>query len=153
MQIFPRFLTAIDVRAKIRSVACDENSNPQAETFLPFLEPREKVSSTMRTAFIVFALAISAAGCQNQSSQGNADDGNDYFKRAEADRRYGDGKKAIANYTEAIRCFGTAQDPMLSSAYFGRGLTYYRLGNREDAAKDFDEAERLGYPAGNRPHR
>ena len=105
----------------------------------------------MKATYILLACSLLAAGCQNESPQGNPDDGNVYYKRAETDRVQGDGNKAIANYTEAIRCFDHAHDPMLPSAYFGRGLTYSRMGKRVDAGKDFDEAERLGYPVGKRP--
>ena len=111
----------------------------------------EHERSKMRTALILLALSLSAAGCQNESSQAKPEDGNDYFQHAEADRRFGDATKAIANYTEAIRCFSNAHDRMLPAAHFARGLAYYRLGDRADAEKDFSVAESLGYPVGKRP--
>jgi tetratricopeptide (TPR) repeat protein len=122
----------------------------QAQTSPPFLTFGER--SKMKTALVLLALFLLAAGCQEQPSQGNLENGNVPFKQAENDRVRGDGNNAIANYTEAIRCYAAAGDPMLSSAYFGRGLTYWRMGDRAAALRDFDEAERLGFPVGRRPY-
>ena len=34
--------------------------------------------------------------------------------------------------------------------YNNRGLTYEKLGQQEQAARDYAKANRLGYPSGNR---
>ena len=105
----------------------------------------------MKTPLILLALFLSAAGCQNDT-QGIPEDGKVYFDLGEHDRQYGDAKKAVANYTEAIRCYDSAHDQtMLAAAYFARGLANWRLLEKAEAEKDFAHAEDLGYPTGRRP--
>ena len=48
--------------------------------------------------------------------------------------------KAIADCTEAIRL-----DPALLEAYFLRGLSYGKNGDKAKAKDDFAQAEKLGY--------
>jgi hypothetical protein len=50
----------------------------------------------------------------------------------------GEYKKAIEDYTEAIRL-----DPLYALGYHNRGVAYYQLGEYQEAIKDYDEAIRL----------
>ena len=52
----------------------------------------------------------------------------------------------LNDYTSAINCFSTCIDikPDLGEAYYNRGLTYLRLGNRERGVADLSKAGELG---------
>ncbi len=52
----------------------------------------------------------------------------------------------MKDYTSAINCFSTCIDikPDLGEAYYNRGLTYLRLGNRERGVADLSKAGELG---------
>lgn len=58
--------------------------------------------------------------------------------RANQSQRAGDNRRAIQEYSDAIRL-----DPSLVNAYTGRGLSYYRLGDRDRAFDDYSTAIRL----------
>jgi serine/threonine protein kinase/Tfp pilus assembly protein PilF len=58
--------------------------------------------------------------------------------RANQSQRAGDNRKAIEEYSDAIRL-----DPSLVNAYTGRGLSYYRTGDRDRAFDDYTTAIRL----------
>ena len=58
------------------------------------------------------------------------------------------GKKSYTagNYNEAINRFSQAINVHSNcKAFFNRGLLYYRIGDRDQALKDFKEAARLGH--------
>ena len=61
-----------------------------------------------------------------------------YFNRGVACKADGDGDRAIADYTEAIRL-----DPKLAIAYYERGIAYHALGDFDRAIADYTEAIRL----------
>ncbi|MBO4815280.1 MAG: tetratricopeptide repeat protein [Muribaculaceae bacterium] len=52
----------------------------------------------------------------------------------------------LNDYTSAINCFSTCIEikPDLGEAYYNRGLTYLRLGNRERGVADLSKAGELG---------
>jgi len=58
--------------------------------------------------------------------------------RANQSQRTGDNRRAIEEYSDAIRL-----DPSLVNAYTGRGLSYYRLGDGDRAFDDYSTAIRL----------
>lgn len=73
-----------------------------------------------------------------QQKQAPSNEANAILNRANQLQRSGDHRKAIEEYTEAIRL-----DPALVNAYTGRGLSYYRLGDRDRAFDDYSTAIRL----------
>jgi tetratricopeptide (TPR) repeat protein len=60
------------------------------------------------------------------------------LNRANQSQRAGDNRRAIEEYSDAIRL-----DPSLVNAYTGRGLSYYRLGDGDRAFDDYSTAIRL----------
>lgn len=60
------------------------------------------------------------------------------LNRANQSQRAGDNRRAIEEYSDAIRL-----DPSLVNAYTGRGLSYYRLGDGDRAFDDYSAAIKL----------
>jgi tetratricopeptide (TPR) repeat protein len=78
---------------------------------------------------------------QQQQQQQQAPTSNEAqaaLQRANRLQQSGDHRQAITEYTDAIRA-----DPTLATAYTGRGLSYYRLGDRDRAFEDYSVAIRL----------
>ena len=72
---------------------------------------------------------------QTPSTSRNA---NESYQRGNELRLRGNFRGAIEEYSEAIRL-----DPKLVNAYINRGLSYYRLGDRDRAFDDYTTAIRL----------
>ncbi len=75
---------------------------------------------------------------QQQKETPPSNDAQPALRRADRLQQSGDHRQAIAEYTDAIRA-----DPTLATAYTGRGLSYYRLGDRDRAYDDYSVAIRL----------
>jgi tetratricopeptide (TPR) repeat protein len=74
------------------------------------------------------------------------DQGHDYYERG---KRVADHDEAIADFTEAIRCYGPADGPHhpdLEFVYQERALLYYRMGEKDKARDDLIEAARIAPP-------
>jgi tetratricopeptide (TPR) repeat protein len=67
----------------------------------------------------------------------------EYFKKANEYVQKNNAEKAIEFYTEAIKI-----QPNFHEAYYGRGASYYFLGKKNEAMKDWKKACDLGYEAG-----
>lgn len=66
-----------------------------------------------------------------------------YYYRAIARNNIKDYRGAIADYSKAI--YLIKEDSIIAAAYYGRGESYYSIGNRSNACMDFNKASGFGH--------
>jgi tetratricopeptide (TPR) repeat protein len=69
-----------------------------------------------------------------------------YFYRATARYNLKDFRGAFMDYTKAINIDPNNSGDYIAGSYYGRGLCFQYLGNKEKACLDFTKANELGNP-------
>jgi tetratricopeptide (TPR) repeat protein len=92
------------------------------------------IQNDLNSAINYYTLAI-------QQSQKNA---LAYFYRASARYTLKDFRGAFMDYSKAINIDPNSSEDYLSKSYYGRGLCFQYLGNKEKACLDFTKANELG---------
>jgi serine/threonine protein kinase/lipoprotein NlpI len=124
-------LTLIDRMASTKVQDEDPRSQQQTQKQTPQKQQQQREQPQQQTQ-------KQSPPQQQQKQIPAANEAQAAFARGNRLQQNGDHRQAIAEYNDAIRA-----DPTLAVAYTGRGLSYYRLGDRDRAYDDYTAAIRL----------